>query len=1299
MRGLRRSRRRTDDRRLRPAGTVILCLLVTALPLSAGAQVVIDEGPAGPAWQIGYSGVPDTYQNDDRDKMFPFSWGWYGVNFDVVTTAADYNATGQPNGEVFDFRVPPTAELIVEDLDLVNPTGFTLSPTGEDIWIADYGNNQILKLDISLGTYTVIHDGNDPGSPLDGPWDVELGYFTRDTWYGGRADPRDWSFQVFVTSRDNNRILQMDLDGTVTEEYTHSNLLEPTELYCEPTRIYWTGGTWGCVDFWVSSFGGNAVYQFQPSFEIRDRSRSRFYNNSWPSIEKPMGLTSGFRYSGLVVAMYETGEIVRPQYRRLETVVSADAGLDHPTSIFIWDTTHEIFSMDNAEAMYFSGWRPTWTRRLYVLEPDNDRMVWTDYTDPDSVELYLADPDDVDRVALFRGSVHTGNGDFYALDLDDVTGHTSITRYPGLVGLTVETLNAPQEAVLGVSPRGFFSRAYRSWLFDDAVGGDRITIPAYRDRVLNFHLGFTDPAAAASADLRATTSVAHELPRPVLEVDDGPVDNSITVSVETLDGPTGAVADEVILYELVGCDEPVDVAVSQDGTWMTYFRFPHVTHSVNFTLGDLDECGVEVGRMEADPSGTTTFELDAIFPASSRYCFMAVQRDLDQNIYSDPSSITDVDSCVRPDEDGVEATFCHEPLPAAAHDSALGYHLNQAADPGQPAWYDYTVAGQPGESRLLFAWVNQPVAYVDEAVATYNWINEGPSGGRVEGGHPLITIYDDCPTSGGTLLAEDHWAVPHPATAGDSVKIRVTHFEQLNPTWMILDLSSEPTTELSSPRNLTATSDMAGMVELCWDAEVELDGIPVHPDFVYFKVLRGPVGGPVDTVLEEAGRQRCFWDVNLAPNVSYDYEVVTVVKMRMLPHQIDALVLESAPTASATGTTNGADLTGSPLVVPPPNSLEVRHIDPNDQNYFLASGTLVWWDPAPLPSEHRVQQTHLNSGTQASFILDGGANAAEIPPDEIGLYCYDVFARRANGAGEIVESVVTGYSEVGDPTYCVNLCEDAATTVNLGPGRYRSAEALVQRPVDYFVFDPTGYTGLFHLTNDSGNAARVCAWQGESACDDLELMGCANPNASGNVSMDFVITDGSEPIYVMWELIPQGDQSYEDLHAIRFMVGFSENTVPESQAPTLALNVSDNSCSSRVLIDYVAANWEPKFDSYISFRVGGVEVDTTSNLVGTMTLSVNPIEPLHEIEAIIFDTPLEAALTRRIYTAAGPSAGDINEDCSLDVGDVVLLIRHVLGLSTLNETEQQVADFVPEAPLGLDIVDVVGMVSHIMDNL
>ena len=1295
-------------RTIRDAGTarlcsaVILSVLFVLVPVWAQAQTKISDGPAEPAWQIGFPGVPHTFQQDDRDFMFPFSWGWYGEEFEVVTTDADYSASGLPEGEVFNFQVPPAADTIITDLDLANPTGFSISPHGDSLWIADYGANQVLRYDFDLDTIEVIHDGNDAGSPLDGPWDIQLAYFSSTETYPDNTD--DWVLSVYVTSRDNNRIYRMSLDGEVVGTYSTSGLREPTELYCYESLGTWPNDFygWACINMYVASFGGNRLYRFIPSGRSYSDCPNRFCSDNWPSISKPMGITTGPSRYGLLVSSYDTGEIVTPGYNKLTTVVSSAAGLNHPTSIFTWETTHDVLGATHEQSYWREGYRPEATQRLYILDSDNERISWWDWRDPNTVEPYLDDPDGVDRVALFRGEFNTSNGDFYALDIDDVTGLSSITLYPGFLDLTVETLNAPQEAVLGVSAEGFFSRTYRSWLFDDAVGGDRITIPVYRDRLLNFHLGFTDPAAAAPVDIRAQTSLRHNFPRPVLDASPGATDNAIVVTVDTVDSESGMSADEVILYELTGCSQLVAVSAASLVNPYSYYRFPYTTQNLKLTMGDIDECGVEIERVEADPSGTTTFDLDIEFPATARYCFFAVQRDLDTNTYSNPSRITDVESCARPDVGGVEALFCQDSLEAHAYDPAVGYQLNHLSDPGQPTWFEYTVSGQPDEERVIFAWVNQPLGYNDPYLSPDSWANV------VDGGEPLITIFDDCPTEGGGLLAEDHWAVSYEAHGGDVLQFRVSHFEQLNPTWMLLDLSKDPTTELAAPANLSASTDVDGAVELCWDSDVELQGVQIHSDYVYFKILRGPVGGPVDEVLESGWRQRCYRDLNLGPNASYDYQVATELRMRALTHQLDPLIVESAPTEVVTGQTSGVDVTGDPLVVPRASNLEVSYVDHNDHNFFLSAGTLIWWDSTDIASEHRVEQTLLNTGVQTSFILAGGARAAEIPPDELGRYCYDVYARRENGAGVMTESLVHGYSEAGDPRYCMNLCEEAPTYINMGgtgPGGLpirgigSTASALVLRPIEYFEVNVGGYTGLFHLTNASGNAARVCAWQGESTCDNLTFLGCANPNAAGNTSMDFVIENGDLPVYVMWEVVGQGGLSYEDLHTFQFTVGFAKNLLPENESPSLAINVADNTCSSRVLIDFLAENWEPVYDSYISFRVGGIEVATTTELVGTLALDLDPLEALHEIEAIIFENPLESILKRRIYTTAGPTVGDINEDCSLDVADVVLLIRHILGLAMLNDKEQQVANFVSEQPAALDMLDVVGMVTNILDSL
>ena len=256
---------------------------------------------------------------------------------------------------------------------------------------------------------------------------------------------------------------------------------------------------------------------------------------------------------------------------------------------------------------------------------------------------------------------------------------------------------------------------------------------------------------------------------------------------------------------------------------------------------------------------------------------------------------------------------------------------------------------------------------------------------------------------------------------------------------------------------------------------------------------------------------------------------------------------------------------------------------------------------------------------------------------------------------------------------------------------------MVQRPVEYYSYDPQGYTGLFHINNDSGTPARICAWSGDSSCMGMVFHGCNEPGSDGNTYMDNLITSGSGIWYFMVEMLSEGGQTFEDLSALSFTVGFSQNVVPESAQPAVALTVSDNSCSSRLLVDFVVTNFDFAFDSYISFQRDGAEIARSEVPTGTVELAIDPAETVHEIVALLFENPLEAVYSRRIYTNAGPFSGDINEDCSVDVLDLTILINDILGIIEMDAHSAALADMVDDDII--DTLDTVSMVSFILDNM
>lgn len=1266
------------------------------LPMLASAQTVIDNGPRAPYWSMGFAGVPHTFQQPDRDDLISFSFDWTEADFPKIRTVQPNSYFVGPEGQVFTVDVPADiVDVMLDDVPMVQPTGFDFHPTENEIWVADYGANQIKRVDLETQAVTVVHDGD--SSDIDGPWDVTfLVWFDRPS---GSFSYNDQTYypKAYVSSHNNHRLIRLSMDGA-QERAFWTNLTHPTSMNCHEITPFgeltswlglWTGlGAPGCSGLNVTSFDQSNYWSFSPN--------ASYYIWSQKNLG---GLGSGIMGSapapgGTVFASSGTDEILRYTNWTGEVMVPASAGLNRPQDVIHWEPTPDVLGwrqvyLANGSNNLDRGISPT--EVLYVADSGNRRVASVNYLtgETETFVQYI----DLEPIELV---IDHATGDLYVFLVNPDTSALSLYRYPRDVSLTIETVGAPAETVLGFSPHGHFQRPYRSWLFDDDPVTDRFVIATQRDREFNVHVGFTDPTAASNITLRASLSDGHALPRPVVLAHRGAEPGSVVVDVETPEGPLGEQSDEVILYEITGCDSFVNLSGTRDqSNGRTPFRFPHVEDVVQFDLGDLDECAVELDRQAPNPSGTTQFDLsETPYFAGARYCFAAVQRDTTTNTYSQPSLSEDGFTCLRvpASDDGV---FCGSAVDASPYSEQDGYGVNQANDSGRPAWFQYTVEGSPDEERRLFFFVHRPSEFNDN-ITLYG----GTRTVIVDGGDPLFTLFNRCPESGGHIIGENNWTLDQSVRGGDTVTIRFTHMEPLNPTWMLLDLPANEDPALPTPSNLTATSGRSGEIMVCWDEVSEFAGIPIQQDLISYQVERRAPSDNGPTVLQQNWRFPCYLDQRLPPDANYDYQVQAVLRMRVIPNQVDPFVVVSPLSERVAGDTSSVDLRGQVHNVAPPTGLALRILDPNDQNFFSAAGTVVWWDHDAAATSHRVTQTYLNTGATEDFIIAGGAHAAEIPTGDLGLYCYDV---RSRHDGEpAVESVPTGYSQLADAQYCVDLCEDSAQDVHLlqrvDPTRRRrlgrGAERLVQRPVEYFKVDLQGFSGVFHLTNASGNPAQACAWQGTD-CGNLTPMGCAMPNSAGNTAMDFVV-DATQPVYVMWKLLPQNGESPEDLKSVRFTVGFAENTPTETDTPAVALEVVDNTCSSEVAIDYVITNWEPRFDSYISFRVGGIEVGRGTDLVGTVVLPVSPLDALHEIEALIFDDPLEAVFTRSIYASAGPFLGDINEDCSVDVADIVLLLNHVLAVGLLDEVQILVADWNSDS--FYDMLDIVGMVTHVLEG-
>ncbi len=1268
-------------------------VLLLAVGADANAQNIVSDGPPGPAWQAGFPGVPDSSQNPDRDVMFPFHFSLAGTAPPAIADSTPANVSAEH--QLFSYQVPGVSETLVSGLSMANPTGLAKSPRDEEIWFADYDGNKIWKFDMATEVLSVVHDGDAAGSPLDGPWDVQFAYVTPQSLWGSVQDPdRIFELQVVVSSRNNDRLIRMDLDGDVLQEYTDSRLVEPTELYCT-NYAQWLMEGQGCVDMWVSSYGADRVLQFWASGDREPRDCANRFCSVNGTVPGPMGMAYG-RF-GLIVAAERTNEILQLNYRETTVLVPASAGLDGPTAVALWDP-HRDFRGDFSIIDHWDLSRFT-NGQLYILDSGNARVVTAPLFNGGTVTPWADTPTNTTRQGLFliEGLGRHDQGDIFTIDIDDTTDLASLVRYPYETTVSLQAA-VPGDGVVGMAPDSFFHRPYRSWFFDR---GGQITMSAHRDRQLNFYVGLPDNVA--SVEVEAVADVQHELPRPVLDVRAAETPQTFGFSVEPPVGPRGVEAEEIILYQLTGCEAHYTWAAAQDNSFGTTFRFPTPSNNLMFNLADLAECSIEFSRVAADPSGTTEISVDRSgFVPGARYCFAAVGRDTDDNVYSLPNLITDVSSCIRPAVEDALGAFCSDAVIADAYDEVNGYTINQSSDPGNPAWFEYTVQGQPSETRHIFAWVNEPIRFNDPGTQSFGR-NE-----LVTGGDPLLSLFSNCSGESSSRIAEGQWAVAAEVQGGQTVRFRVSHYEQLNVTWMLLDLSDGPTAELDPPDQLSATTDEDGQVQLCWDTSVvELAGIPISEDFVSYRILRGDVGGPVETEIASGWRKPCYRDIQLPPGVSYDYQIETTVGLRTRTNQAVPLVLTGPRSLSVTGSTSSTDTQLDPVLVDPPTGLTVRQLDTSDQNFFISPGTLVWWDEDDgFATEHTVRQTRINDGSQSTVRVMGGANAVESPANEIGLYCYDVAAGRQSAAG-VVQSDFTGYSDLGDTQYCVNLCQAATTPITMSslsppicPGRcrsYRGANVLVQRPVEYFSYDPDGYTGLFHVNNNSGTPARICAWSGDSSCMGMVFRGCNEPGSDGNTYMDNVITAGSGIWYYMVEMIAEGGQSFEDLSALNFTVGFAQNNLPASAEPAVALTVADNSCSSRLLVDFVVTNFEFAFDSYISFQRDGAEIARAEVPTGTVDLALDPNETVHEIVALLFENPLEAVYSRRIYTSAGPFTGDINEDCSVDVLDLTILINDILGIIEMDENSAALADMVDDDII--DTLDTVSMVSFILDNM
>ena len=1232
--------------------TALMAGLLIAHTASAQTETVVDDGPIDPL-----------YYFNDSQSILPggsrasISWDLNPGSFETLHDGDVTTTSGSQAGDFYSFPVGMLPEVLASDPDLVRPTAMAENPATGDIWIADYGANRIMGFDVETGELFTVYDG----SEANGTWGIGFmgsGATLHGFPYGGFSP--SGSHRAVVSNRDNDTLMVLDSNGNRLHTYSDADINEPTGIG-EAWTYDAASGRWiqsGGVA--VANYGDNNILWYAGCdswFCIG------FYNPNTENMDGPIALVEARSYGGdSFFVLNQNGHSIAnvpASVLPATTLVQGSLGLNTATGLLLMDPVPDPLNAHPRDVFSVAG---SPTGGIYVADSGNDRVARAELNGLSLSDFLSGLDSPVDLHVSYE------NRDLYVLTSNESTGSASLIRYQNRYTAELERTGGDNDGYLAAVPGA--RMVDPTWIFNKSQGGESLSATVTRGDTWHLYLGWEDPASAEVVDLTSTLNPTVELPAPSIAVS-GPSPGVLRAEV-TL--PVGTAADQIGIFMMTGCQELLAMSATRAsgvyqpdymGATGQSYPFPHPVRPTQLGLEHASECLRLVDFVPADPSGVTTVDFDDVsWVPDVEYCLVAQAMDSTGLALSGFSDTYAVASCERTPNANPNGLFCNQALEAAPYTEATGYPLMPLGDSGVPTWFDYTVSGDPGERRQVVFWVDD-----------------------VDAADTLITIYDGCTATGGEEIAEGRQQLDIVASGGDQIKIRVAHFEVFPGVMRMLDL---PSMGVTTPTNLSATSDLDEEVRICWSLDVSVEGLTMNPDLVSFEVTRGPSGQPADTLVAASRRQDCVLDLDLSANTTYDYFVTAKYALRVLSSQTVPVLLTSPVSAPVTGGTSGVVSSGGPIIVGVPQNLHV-------QLPYLVSertvGTQLWWDPVPEASSYRVVQTEIASGTSEDFQIAGGARAADLPIGDLGLYCYDVYAQRPSG-DTVIESSSVGYFESGDPAYCVNLCEDGVIEIDMR----RVATVITEEfhgPVRYYELELGDFIGQIYTANYQGQPAEVCAWQGSASCDSLVSLGCAQPNLYGNSVLNLMITDNSQPIFVKWELLPLTSMTPAEQQTVSFPVEFGYGASVNTDTPKIAIDIVGTQCATQLTVDYLVTNWSAGLTGFISFVSDGNVVDSSTELSGTLDLPVDPTEGLHEVMIQLFDSPLEIAFSRRQLVPATRLRGDVDFNCAIDVLDAVNVINHLLGIYPFLEGVLPVADYTGDGLV--DISDVVGLVNTILD--
>lgn len=1245
---------KTSAPRLLPRLAWLPAMLVLGLPMGAGAQTLVPDGPVGP-----WSYLSNSNQWNPNGRSFALHWALDPAAFPVLDDGAAEPVPTQPSDHYYQFLASVDPVPVLGSADLVDPIDMTENPWTGEIWITDFGGNKILSYDPVTDDLRTLVDGNQGGVTLDGPWGIE---FVRGRYGSFNA--------AVVTSHNNSTLYQVNIDGSVRAIYndggrsTYPSAVGGNWSFDALTQT-WQPGTTVMIGFHgqdsVRGHDGCTTFScmFIGAIAVGDIVRDPIAIAGSPS-----GQHTGFilTAAGTVVASH--GGFPFPSRQPSEIMGGSNAvpGAMGLSLMSIEATALNFHPKDSLAIARLP------SAGLFISDTPRNRILRLPLTGGTPTEVLQIDS----PVGVLRHSV---SGDIFVLQSNPSTGEAGLGRIPAVASAQVTASSAAADHVLGVSDAEF--PLHNSW----AMSGGQLSTPVRFGAPLDVHSGWLDDDSAVALDITVTASPDLPVPQPAVAVT-SPAPGVLEATIRHEVGAFGDDADQIAVYQLSGCQTAVNATQAHGPCPDNWFlqelvclrdwepTLPNRGRPLTMNMGDIDDCLRLVGVYDAAGGDETVLTLDDVpWVHDVTYCLAAQSIDTDANQISVASDIDSVDACERVQTGTRTGIFCNQALTAESYDPATGFPHMPTATAGTPTWYEYRVEGAIGEPRRLVAWVND-----DEA--------EGS----------LVSVFRQCPGGGDRPDEEGRHQVSFLAEGGELLRIRIAHFEELPGTWRLLDLSAEPTAELTAPENLTATADQDGQITVCWDAVEALDALAIDPDHLAYDIYRGPVGSGATELLEEAWRADCYRDLHLPASGAFEYRVVTRYGLRVVTDQTLVTELFGPSSATTEGSTSSNDVSGSGFAVAAPGNLVVQlpHVPDGTTNV----GTQMWWDADLQAARHRVVQTDLATLQSESFVVTGGVRAADVPATELSRYCYDVYAQRQDASGSWVESSGAGYTALGDTSYCVNVCQDGTQTVDLQV--VSQAEVSFTGPVRFFQVELGDQAGQLFVSNDTGLPARISLQQGGSDCENHTALGTFEPDQFGNTAANVFVSDLTDPVYVKVEYLPGTPLSPRQMKTINFPVSFGRGVANTGDNPQVAMTVVGTECATQVSIDYLINSWTPGIDGFVNFIADGRSIATTDVLTDVLDLPVDPAFGLHEITIQLFNNPLELLFSRRTLVPATRMLGDVNFDCTINVLDVVIVNNHILGIDPFPETMWEVGDLSNDSVV--DVLDIVALVTSIITD-